>query len=531
MHFKEVSDPDVKAAIKKITGEIEDFVEWIFQHHEDSSRPVSKVIHDAVWGTHRYEDFEIALINSPLIQRLRHIHQTAYTYLTYPSTQHTRFEHTLGVTAQVGNLFKALHERFKHASSSKERLLDDGLYRTLRVAAILHDSAHGALSHTSEEIYGKYEEIRLLKKYDPFKNAGPAEILTYLLLDTDGFKEFLRKIKERYNISIDENLMKNAIVGYAADPSDRYKVDILNGPFDADKLDYLFRDGHFSGLPLQIDLDRLWYSININKVNEHQRLTIDWSGVSSLEQIVFSKMMLYPAIYHHHKVRACDCMLKGVIEYIRDEIKEDSMKLSKEVKSERLSIDFKRATHFLYFTDPEIFGMHGLVRKDDNLHKLMHNLQYRRLLKRAIVISRDTVKEEVKIDDYIKYREKAFIKEDGLEYYRWLAKRIWEEAGTPGLLQEIWVDCPRDPSFEEANDTWISPLGEGHDPMPLTKFFQTEQYANQYKQKKWRSHVFCRPEDVTQVSRACVSVFKKEFDIEFEPLAFHLCHIDVPSNP
>ncbi len=521
MHFKNVTTPEEKKKIQEVTDEIETFVKWIFQHHKDSSRRGSKVIHDGVWGTHRYEDFEIALINTPLIQRLRQIHQTAHTFLTYPSTQHTRFEHTLGVTAQIGNLYKALEDKFKHnTSQSKTELLGKGLYRTLRLAAILHDCGHGPLSHTSEEIYGKYEEILMLKKYEPFKAAGPGEIFSYLIIDTQHFKGFLNDIKNEYDLDIDDELMKNAIVKHSSDPSGYYKIDMLNGPFDADKLDYIFRDGHFSGLPLLIDLDRFWFSLDINQVKSTRRLTIDWGGVSSLEQILFSKMILFPAIYHHHKVRACDCMFKGIIEYI----KENKIFLEKN----KLKMDFSRASHFLYFTDPEIYGMHGKVRKDKNLHKLMHDLQYRRLLKRAIVISKNTLEDEEKIDIYDKYcGPKPFFK-DGLEYYRWLAKRIWEEAGKPGLLQELWVDCPKDPSFKEADDTWISPLDSEQSPMQLTEFFQIDKHADQYKQNKWRSHVFCLPEHVKEVSKACKKVFKEEFDIDFKSLAFHLCHLDVP---
>lgn len=523
MHFNEITNEEEKAKVNKILKEIESFVEWIFQHHVDNSRRESKVIHDGVWGTHRYENFEIALINTPLIQRLRQIHQTAHTYLTYPSTRHTRFEHTLGVTAQVGNLFKALKDKFEYSSHDKRHFLGDEFYRTLRIAAILHDCGHGPLSHSSEEIYRNYEEIRLLKKYDPFKDAKPHEILSYLILNTACVKRFLAEIKNNFAVDFDEELTKNAIVGHAKQPFERYKIDMLNGPFDADKLDYIFRDGHFSGLPLQIDLDRLWYSLDINKVKkndtEFQRLTIDWGGVSSLEQILFAKMTLFPAVYHHHKVRTCDCMFKGIIEYIREK--------RLPLRKNDVDIDFSRAIHFLYFTDPEIFGMHGLLKKDDYLHKLMHNLQYRRLLKRAIVISRDTIKDISKLDNYDQYAAETALKE-GIEYYRWIAKRIWEEAGKPGLLQELWVDCPKDPAFDEADDTWISPLGQKQPPLPLTDFFQAEKYANQYKFKKWRSHVFCRPEYIEQIARACVAVFKSEYDIEFKPLAFHLCHVEEP---
>ena len=512
------SDPDVAALIK----DIDQFSKWIFSHHNNEQPRASKVIHDSVWGTNRYESYEIALINTPLIQRLRQIHQTANTYLTYPSARHSRFEHTLGVTTQISNLIKALTEKF--STEAKKNLLGEELHRTLRLAAILHDSGHGPFSHTSEEIYGLLPVMRKLKTYDPFKSAGPGEILSYLIIESQTVSDFLREITG--TVDIDSDLMKNSIVGFRRRKEEAYKIDMLHGPFDADKIDYLFRDGHFSGLPLQIDLDRLWYALDINDVKGFRRLTIDWGGASSIEQILFSKMTLFPTVYHHHKVRVCDCMFKGVIEYICKK----GMKFERSVDDMPISVDFSSPAHYLYFTDFDFYDW-SLAKEDDNLHQLLHNLIYRRLLKRAIVISRDTIKKECRerIDDYQKYVAEP-VEKEGMDYYRWLSKQIWEKAGSPGLFEQIWVDCPKDPKFDEASDTWISPLGAGQMPMPITEFFNVDKYADQYKHRKWRSHVFCRPEDVEKVSAAVVTVFKSEFGIEFETLAFHLCHISPPPN-
>lgn len=510
--------------LEEINKDIENFVQWIFQHHRDTTTYLkSKVIHDGVWGTHRFENYEIAVINTPLIQRLRQIHQTAYTYFTYPSTQHTRFEHTLGVTAQIGNLYKALEERFSNPPT--KTLITKSDYKALRIAALLHDCGHGPMSHSSEEIYRHYDEFKILKRLDPFKSAKAHEILSYLISNSEIFKKFLKSVKAKYEADFDEELMRNAIVKHPKDQMEHYKIDMLSGPFDADKLDYLFRDGHFSGLPLQIDLDRLWYSLDVSKVGESRRLTIDWGGISTLEQILFSKMTLYPTVYQHHKVRTCDCMFKGIIEYI--------MEKGVPLRKSGIEIDFSKAVHFLYFTDPEIFGMHGLAQKekDTDLHNLMHNLQYRRLLKRAVVISRDTIiREDInKLENFSKYSEER-VEIDGIDYYRWIAKRIWEEAGKPGLKQELWVDCPKDPNFDETSDTWISPLGEGQESIAYSEFNQTGQYANQYKFKKWRAHVFCRPEDRERVADACIKVFKELYDIKFKPIAFHLCHMNPPKS-
>ena len=508
--FNEIKEKDED--IRKLVNEIEQFSVWIFSHHSNSLPRASKVIHDSVWGTHRYQPYEIALINTPLIQRLRQINQTAGTYLTYPSARHTRFEHTLGVTAQISNLINALKEKF--SKSSKEDLLSEELHRTLRMAAILHDCGHGPLSHTSEEIYRTLPAIKKLKKVDPFKSAGPGEILSYLIIDSNCFQNILECITTSSNVNINIELLKNSIVGYAARKDEAYKIDMLHGPFDADKIDYLFRDGHFSGLPLQIDLDRLWFSLDINRVDGSQRLTIDWGGASSLEQILFSKMTLFPTVYHHHKVRACDCMFKGIIEYIQNH---SDLFLKRIIGTTEIVLDFKSPAHYLFLTDNDLYDW-NLAKKDNGLHTLVHNLIYRRLLKRAIVISRDTIEKDCRynIDNYQKYVAEP-IEKDGLDFYRWLAKEIWQEADRPGLIEELWVDCPKDPDFNEANETWISPLGEGQDPMAITEFFNIDKYADQYKQSKWRSHVFCKEEYRSVVAEATKKIFKKEFDIDFKP--------------
>ncbi|MBU0993832.1 MAG: HD domain-containing protein [Proteobacteria bacterium] len=505
------------AQLHQLFKEINTFSEWIFQHHEYKRPRGAKVIHDGVWGTSRYNDFEISLINSPLMQRLRNIHQTAYTFFTYPSSHHTRFDHSLGVTSQVGKLYSALKNKFQYSKDEKDQLPDD--FQTLRTAALLHDCGHGPFSHTSEEIYKFYPEIEALLRNIPFKSASPHEAMSSLIILSKSFQEFLNKVCIACNKQIDRKLMVEAIVGYVSDPNSRYKVDFLNGPFDADKLDYLFRDGHFSGLPLNIDLDRLWYAIDINMAEENRRLTVDWGGTSSLEQIMFAKMTLYPAVYHHHKVRACDCMYKGIIEYI----KSLSIPFNDFIKSDDKSSLFERAIHFLYFDDNKVFEILARRSEDIKLHKLIHNLFYRRLLKRCVVISADTIEEIESLDHILKYREEFE------EKYREIADDILEEAGRVAENEEIGVDCPSDPNFNSAFDTWISPLKNGDCEFNLTKFFSITQWADQYKHRKWRGHVFCPADKVDVFTKATKKVFEEKLKIRFKPIAFELCHIQPPN--
>src|SRR5665213_3137034 len=63
-----------------------------------------KAIKDHIWGMVEIEPADAWLLDSPLFQRMRHVRQTGFTYLTYPNSHHNRFEHSLGVYFVVKRL-------------------------------------------------------------------------------------------------------------------------------------------------------------------------------------------------------------------------------------------------------------------------------------------------------------------------------------------------------------------------------------------------------------------------------------------
>jgi len=50
-----------------------------------------KSIRDSVHGDLQLDEFELKLVDTPEIQRLRRIKQLGFTYLVYPGANHTRF--------------------------------------------------------------------------------------------------------------------------------------------------------------------------------------------------------------------------------------------------------------------------------------------------------------------------------------------------------------------------------------------------------------------------------------------------------
>lgn len=502
--------------IETFSREVENFVDEYFAGCPVAfSGQPGKVIHDALWGTQFVQSHELALIDTPLIQRLRRIKQTAFAYLIFPSTTHSRLEHSLGVLFQSDRLLKTLGQNpLYHDLVSKDEDL-------IRSAAILHDCGHGPFSHSSEEIYRFLPDMRALT--DPggvYEGCNPHEVMSCQIIRSEPFRKRFTEVLSLYGKAIDIEKVAEIVLGKWRDPKTQYLSDIINGPFDADKLDYLSRDGHFSGLPLKVDLDRLWHCTQIQAVPARKttrRLTISANGITTLEQIVFSKLVLFSSLYHHHKVRACDCLLKAIFAFC--------------IRNGRSigGYNLKRATDFLRLTDDQLYAEADRLPKSDFLRRLIHSLRFRRLPKRALILSKATV--EIPSRDFFRYSVlKKFctdLKNNDPEL-RALAAQICDEAGNPCDPLDVWIDLPKLPPIDGAGETYVNVGSETQPELrQLKEIFCVDDWARGYAEHKWRGHVFCPDqEDVRRkISQAAQSVLEREFSISFNTLARSLCKL------
>ena len=69
---------------------------------------MSKTIFDVIHGFIKFGDHLIKIINTPEFQRLRYIKQLGATNYVFPSANHTRFEHSLGVCYLGGKMIRFL---------------------------------------------------------------------------------------------------------------------------------------------------------------------------------------------------------------------------------------------------------------------------------------------------------------------------------------------------------------------------------------------------------------------------------------
>ena len=251
-------------------------------------------IHDFI----RVYNSELKIIDNPIFQRLRRIKQLSGAHLTYPGAQHTRFEHSLGVMHIAGRASQTLQE--------KGVLKADDI-DSIRLAALLHDIGHGPFSHL-------FEEVLQQKKKISHENIGKQ-----LILKTE-IGDILSKSGK------DKKFITKLAFGGSKFP---FMNELLSGSLSVDMMDYLPRDGYFTGAEhAKIDYKRITQSLDVFQ----KKLALEKSALYSFESMMHSRYQMFKAVYFHKTVRSAEVMLLESIKLADSEIGFTSMKLDDYVK-------------------------------------------------------------------------------------------------------------------------------------------------------------------------------------------------------
>src|SRR3989338_458715 len=460
----------------------------------------SKFVHDPLWGTIEVKAYEQCFLDNPLLQRLRQIHQTGCAFSTYPSATHSRFEHTIGVMHLASRIAESLRKRYPRLSELRQT------EQRVRLAALFHDLGHSAFSHTSEEVYEQCDDIQeLIRPQGPYAGKGAGEVLSYLIITSTHFREYFERIKSQHDGLVEEiDNVAPLILGRSNDTLYQFEADIISGPFDADKLDYFSRDGRAVGIELSLDIDRLLHCIELGTFpntltkGEVRSLVINRGGYNAIQQLLFARATLFATVYHHHKVRACDCMVKACFERFREGNIHFGGKRSEASQDRPLT----SAADFLFLSDVDFFSEASHHDADSAEHCLIHNLLYRRLLKRVLIISSHTV-QNFEEDDDQKAAYGAFynLGADNIAQ-RDLARELHRVSGVNCLPSYVWFDFPRNPTFDKTGIARIN-VGLRGKSNPryekLGRFIPVKEWVDTYRQYYAQSLLFGPPDKSCRV--------------------------------
>ena len=274
------------------------------QHHE-----IRDPIHDFV----RLDSDERLALDSGPVQRLRHVHQLAMSYLVYPGAAHRRFEHSLGVMEFAGRVFDVISAddniRDSFGDASFEIRGDRKGYwrKVLRMAALCHDIGHLPFSHAAE------------KELLPV--GWDHERITADLIEGEELSKVWQSMKppldpgDIVKIAVGPEKMKAA--GFSN--WETLLSEVISGDaLGVDRMDYLLRDSHHVGVAYgKFDHHRLVDTMRVlpaSRQSDEPTLGVESGGLHSAEALLLARYFMFMQVYHHRVRVAYDFHLQQFLQ-------------------------------------------------------------------------------------------------------------------------------------------------------------------------------------------------------------------------
>ena len=265
------------------------------------------------------------LLDTAWLQRLRRISQLQSARWVFPTAEHSRFTHGLGVMHEAGLWARSLYPSLRASliAAGDAPPSEGVVVETLRMAGLLHDVGHGPFAHFFDE----HALAAFPAPTDVRRPAGKRlthEDLSQLIIEGElgpllrGLRRAPGAVAERDGFAADESIdpawvsflvSKPALTDAAMPRWVRWLQPLLSGVFTVDNLDYVRRDAYMTGVAIgPVDVERLRRYTFISD----RGLTLFEPGLPALEMFLTSRRFIYQQVYFHRTVRAIDLDLGGV---------------------------------------------------------------------------------------------------------------------------------------------------------------------------------------------------------------------------
>lgn len=329
-----------------------------------------KLIMDPVHGGIPLYRHEIQVIDHPLFQRLRNICQNDILSLVFPGATHSRFLHSIGVMHVGGRMFRAMIDAYLRERQLSEQVdlslsqLDaiDYLAKTIRLGCLLHDSGHSSFSHQFTQAgrihdlmsrADRFDDLWRGVDYSRFYPERPTELehehysvrVAYDVLESIDLQaaglctQDILGIMETTQVTPSEAFCRHArtfwafIAGADAESGALSEAStpalvmdllssVVSGEIDADRADYMLRDGFHSSVTIGgFNLDHLLSNLRFGWDVEQPwlGLAITQKGLGALEDFVYSRHQMYRKVYAHKTALGFDWVLREAINEVLED--------------------------------------------------------------------------------------------------------------------------------------------------------------------------------------------------------------------
>ena len=243
--------------------------------------PVHSYIHihyEVIWNC----------LDSKEFQRLRRIRQLGGDFQVYPTAEHSRFSHSLGVYEIVRRMVTEIKSLCVELTEYEKVCV--------MLAGLLHDVGHGPFSHAFEHV----------------TNHSHEEYTAKIILGNTELNAILRDVSEKLPqdiVSIIQHTHENDILNQ-----------IVSGQLDADRMDYLLRDSYFTATSYgQFDLERILRTMRVRKTAEGRKvIVVKYTGIHSVEDYIMARYQMYWQVYYHPVARSYEAVFIQLFNRLKD---------------------------------------------------------------------------------------------------------------------------------------------------------------------------------------------------------------------
>ncbi len=272
---------------------------------------------DLLYGYIYLDKLAQSIIDTSIFQRLRSIQQLGFSQYAFPSGIGNRFTHSLGCSYLAGKAFESIFNKDYAKSLPLKESKKREFKKVLQIAALLHDIGHGPLSHSSECLMPKLEDLKIHKYFNTQATRQISRHEDYsvkMIMET-----------EIYDLLKKENIDPQAVVQLIHQESfgaeDFFKdqgicylpllQQIISSELDVDRMDYLYRDSIYCGVKYGlIDFKWLISHFDSHRENNDIFLSINSKALYTIESFILGRQHMRMIVYFHHKSVIYNEMLK-----------------------------------------------------------------------------------------------------------------------------------------------------------------------------------------------------------------------------
>ncbi len=334
------------------------------------------VIYDVMYGFIPITEWEEKIINSPFFQRLRWIKQLGFANYIFPGAEHNRFAHVIGVMHSMDQMVRGLglavpdSQLFDPQAQSEEAML----HKSLRIAALLHDIGTFPFSHAIDNAYIRHgNDLRTTRKDEKKSLPNSHEHLGSFIIKNTRYDGGLTQILENYGFDV--KMISKIIKG---DSPHLIANQLMHSDLDADRMDYLLRDSHYTGIKYgQFDREYILANLSTYDAGEDQvAFGVRENAAHAVEDFLIARFHWYSQVIKNQGSAKFDIMATHIAQGLLD------LGLIHQFH-DLLDMIEERDERFFFFNDIYFMNRCQELRvekklKDPRIAELIHMLLFRK---------------------------------------------------------------------------------------------------------------------------------------------------------